>query len=94
MTPEQFTALLNVLTKIGDRQFTITGAADWPILALMITALCATNFALLGVIWNSLLGAMREGKKDNLKCHDDIWHAMRDCKEDCCGTVGRERGTK
>jgi hypothetical protein len=80
MTPDQIHQLLQLLGKIAERQFTITGAADWPILAWM----CMGFGAMLGLMWIDLRSDRNERKEENEKEHDKLWHALRDCKEDCC----------
>jgi len=88
MTPDQFAQLLALLAKIADHPYTITGAADWPILAVMGTLLGA----LIAFMWHDLGAKIIEHKRDDEKAHDAVWRAMRDCKDDCC--VERHRGEK
>jgi len=92
MTPEQFSQLLDILNKISTNQpYTITGAADWPILVVV-------GGALIGIIvfmWMDLRASIKDGRvdwRDALKKHEDeneksfdmIWQAHRDCQADCC----------
>jgi hypothetical protein len=85
ITPEQINQLLILLTKIADRQYTITGSTDWPILAFMAGGF----FVLIGVMWADLRSDRKERMEENEKDHDKIWNAMRDCKEDCCPARNR-----
>ena len=91
MTPEQFQQLLVVLQKIAERQYTITGAADWPILAAVGGALCAV----LAFMWLDLRSSMKEHRyewqrtiekheDENGKAVDLLWQAHRDCQTECC----------
>lgn len=87
MTPDQIAQLLKLLEKIADRQFTITQASDWPIL-LFATGI---GVAMIGFMWRDLgkkfdqhAGTLQEHKSDNLREHDKIWSAIRDCQDDCC----------
>lgn len=76
MTPDQFQQLLLVLQKIADKPYTLTGAADWP----MLMALGAMISALIGAMWIDLRGQSKENKDE----HRSLWRAMSDCQEDCC----------
>ena len=60
MTPDQFTQLLAVLTKLSERSYTLTGAADWPILATMAGLL----IAVIGWMWVDLKATIREGRQE------------------------------
>lgn len=95
MTPEQIKMLLEVLNKIavnlnrGD--YTITGAADWPILLV----LGGMILAMVAFMWRDLRSVLRESKEDwrdklhehksdNEKNFDLLWAAHRDCQSECC----------
>lgn len=93
MNPEQISRLLDLLEQIAkkDQTYTITGAADWPILA----AIGIIIVALIGAMWNDqrsgmkeyktdLLVAIKDVKDDSRDDIDNVWKAMRDCKTDCC----------
>jgi len=91
MNPEQFNQLMLIAERIANKQFAITAAADWPILA----AVGAILVAIIGFMWVDLKSVIREGKEEwrtalkeskeeNSRDHETIWKAMRDCKEDCC----------
>lgn len=93
MSPEQISRLLDLLEQISSRgqTYTITGAADWPILVII----CGILVFLIGAMWNDqrasrkedkadLLLAIANVKKDNKSDIDNIWKGMRDCKNDCC----------
>jgi len=94
MTQEQVAVLLKLLERIADRQFTITQAADWPIL-LFATGIFA---AMLGFMWRDLgkkfdshAESLREYKADDVREHDKLWSALRDCQDDCCLPKGKGR---
>ena len=91
MTPDQIAKLLEVLERIASRQYTITGASDWPILAAVGGLLAV----LIGLMWSDLRGSIKEYRTDwksELAAHkregkeelDLLWTAMRDCQNDCC----------
>lgn len=80
MTPDQFTQLLTLLEKIASRQYTITGASDWPIL-LVIGGI---TLALIGAMWTDLRNNIKEQKTENKEERTLIWRAMKDCQDDCC----------
>jgi len=91
MTPEQFARLLDLLEQMGERQYTITGAADWPILVTIGGILIAA----IGFMWIDLKSTIKENRGEwrdelekhrveNEKGHDLIWQSIKDCKDDCC----------
>lgn len=87
MTPDQVTTLLTLLERIANKQFTISQASDWPIL-LFATGIFA---GMIGSMWRDLgkkfdmqSQAMGEAERRNIREHDKIWSALRDCQEDCC----------
>ena len=103
MTPEQIARLLNVLESIAARQYTITGASDWPILVVVGGVLGV----LIGLMWSDLRTSIREYRTDwkqELANHkqegkaelDLVWTALRDCQNDCCprGAAHRARAAK
>lgn len=85
MNAEQVNQLLNLLAKIAEniskpQPYTITGAADWPLLLVL-------GFVLVGLIgwmWKDLKDAMRENKAERTKAIDDIWNEMERCQHECC----------
>lgn len=103
MTPEQTAKLIELLSKIADalstpKPYTITGAADWPIL-LVVSGILAILIGLIGgmirLMWSDLRLSMRDSKNewreavaqakhDEEKEHDLLWSALRDCQGDCC----------
>ena len=88
MTPDQFAQLLTVLKQIVARPYTLTGAADWPLLAF----LCVVIFALIGLMWRDLRALIQSNKTSNEKETDKIWKALSDCQSECCprGKDGRK----
>ena len=80
MTPEQFTQLLALIDKIANHQFTIAGAADWPILATLGSGF----FIVLAFMWRDLKATIKEGKSEWKGETEKLWQAMSDCQHDCC----------
>lgn len=80
MTPDQFKELLQVLERIASKQYTITGAADWPILLVLGGLLVSV----LGFMWHDLRGQLKDHKDDNEKDIDLLWDQQRRCQEACC----------
>ena len=96
MTPEQFEQIRKLLETVAlnmshTGKYTITGAADWPIL-LVIGGLLTTA---IGLMWADLRANIKEGKSewraaleqhkaDNEKNFDLVWQAHRDCQHECC----------
>ena len=83
-------ALNNIATKMS-HSYTITGAADWPI--LMVAG--GLIVAMVAFMWRDLRSLLKENKVewqkaladhkiDNEKEINNLWSAMRDCKDDCC----------
>lgn len=89
MDAEQINRLLDLLEQIAEKSttYTLTGAADWPLLVF----LCGILFALIGTMWWSILAAVKTNKEDTTRDIDNIWKGMRDCKNDCCPHL-RTRG--
>lgn len=93
MTPEQFTQLMALLKEllITSRTYTLTGAADWPVLAVACIGLVGLLVYIWGDLKTTITGNRTEQKKElekeeaERKRQDDmIWAAMRTCQEDCC----------
>ena len=91
MTPEQFTQLLSLLKELASKTYTITGAADWPILAIVGGGLVSV----IAFMWVDLRSVIKDNrsewrqelekqKSDNDKAHDLLWDAHRDCQHECC----------
>jgi len=91
MTAEQWAQLLNLLGKIAERQYTLTQASDWPILATMGGVIAA----LIAFMWVDLRGSMKDGKSEWRQAlaehtatdraeHEKMWQSQRDCQADCC----------
>lgn len=99
MTPEQFTRLLDVLEQLATmKQYTLTGAADWPILVVVGGLLIAA----VGAMWADLRNSIREGRcewkqdlerhsEENRRSFDTVWRAHRECQEDCCNKNRKEQ---
>lgn len=100
MNPDQFSQLLSLITRLADKQYAITAASDWPILLVCGGLLVAA----IGLMWADLKNTIKDGKQewkeelqntkqDFEKRIDVLWAAMRDCKDDCCGTkrIGHDK---
>lgn len=91
MDPYQFRVLVALLEKLLNRQFTLTSAADWPLLVVVGTALVG----LIVFMWVDLRTIVKDNRQDamkeisDVKVHaekeiDDLWRAMKDCQNECC----------
>lgn len=82
MNPEQVERGLDLLEAIAKKNqiYTITGAADWPILAFCLGFLAL----LIAAMWSDLRGGIKTNKRDNERDIDNLWNGLRDCKGDCC----------
>ena len=91
MNPEQFTQLLNLLERLAGKQWTIAGAADWPVLATVGGALVAV----IAFMWMDLRSVIKDHRsewKEALDKHSQenekdlglVWNAYRDCQHECC----------
>ena len=80
MTDQQFSELLAILRQIASQQYTITGAADWPILV----ALGGVILGLIAFMWVDLKSTIKGDKNDLSKDIDNLWQAHRDCQAECC----------
>lgn len=91
MTPDQISKALVLLEKIADRPYTITGAADWPILLAMcgvVAFMLLLNIGVVRMMWADIKASMREDKAQNSADHQTIWAALNDCQDDCCPRGG------
>ena len=91
MTPEQFSQLLAVLRALADKSYTISGAADWPMLLTLGGLLMAAVAAMWADLRSKLtdhrtvaVAELKDMKAENEKGHDLLWEAMRACQDDCC----------
>ena len=91
ITPEQFSQLLAALRMLADKSYTISGAADWPMLLTLGGLLLAAVAAMWADLRSKLIDhrtvattELKELKAENEKGHDMIWEAMRACQDDCC----------
>lgn len=83
MTPEQFKELLIVLRSMAEKNYTLTQAADWPMLAFLLGVIGV----LIALMWADLKRTLR----DNQEEHKLLWKSLGDCQDDCCP---RGRGEK
>lgn len=102
MTPDQINQLLMSLDKISEnmgsmvgQQYTLTGAADWPILV----ALGGLITALVAFMWVDLRSTIREHRSEQKNAMEKeiniVWGEMRrmqrecdDCKKEVFGGIG------
>ena len=84
MDPKQFEQLLVVLGKLSEKQYTLTGAADWPMLVICGGCLGGMLVALICFMWKDLSGKIDGYKTDNEKSHDLIWKSQQECQKECC----------
>ena len=94
MEPAQLDRVAAALEKIATKAsatYTLTGAADWEILAVMGGAL----FVVIGLMWTDLRTnikdnkaewqrAIKEHKEETEKQNQILWDAMRHCQGECC----------
>lgn len=94
MTDPQFTQLLGALGAIAANSkgvYTLVGAADFPILVLLL----GTLMGFVNYVWRDLRSEIRGRRAEDLdkckdckaertKATDDLWQAMKDCQDDCC----------
>lgn len=80
MNPDQFKDLITVLREIADKQYSLTGASDWPMLVFLVGII----IALIALMWRDLGAKISGDKADNKADHEKIWSAMKDCQDDCC----------
>jgi len=80
MTTEQFSRLITAIESLVNKQYTISGAADWP----MLIAIGSLLIAVIGFMWIDLRSKLDAGRNDTRKEFDAIWQAMKDCQDDCC----------
>lgn len=101
MTAEQITLLLSYLEKIATKltappTYTITGAADWPVILVGGAAFAA----ILGVMWRDirqlLLTLQRDGKTslekhatENKADFIKLWDELRACQRSDCPRGGK-----
>lgn len=81
---EQVERVLGLFESLIEKKqmYTITGAADWPILAFCLGFLVL----LIAAMWKDLRGGIQDNKSDNERDIDNLWKGLRDCKNDCCIT--------
>ena len=83
MDPAQINKIVSALEKIASAPsavYTITGAADWPLLVVLGGAVVA----LICFMWADLRSTMKENRTDAKTDIDTLWKAMRECQDDCC----------
>ncbi|HBA73494.1 MAG TPA: hypothetical protein DCZ63_15265 [Geobacter sp.] len=82
MTPDQFSQLLAMLSKIIEKQYTITSATDWPMLVVLFGCFGTIIVALICFMWVDL-GKRYDGQKtDDKDAHEAIDKTINTLKED------------
>lgn len=93
MTDQQFIQLIALLEKVINKQFTITGAADWPLLVVLGGLIATLVSTLVCLMWRDLKGSisslkmdfkeeLKAYKEDNDKSHDIIWAEIKRIERD------------
>lgn len=75
VNPDQFKELIIVLRQLVDKPYTLTGAADWPLLM----ALAGIIISLIVFNWHSIAKKIDDHQDREDKEHKDIWRAIDDC---------------
>lgn len=79
MTPEQFRVLVSLLERVLDRPYTLTDAADWPILIVVGSGL----IALICFMWLDLRTVVKDNKTKAERDTEKLWDALRACQHEC-----------
>ncbi len=84
MTSEQSQQLFNIVEATAmhaqNNIYTLTGAADWPILVAMTSVLgvlLCVMIAMIGFMWRDLSNSQRNDI-------EKLWKGMSDCQAECC----------
>ena len=76
ITSQQIDQLITALTRIADKQMTITTAADWPMLYALVGLVFAVLVIFFGVMWRSLSekidGIFVEAQRCRTECQRDM----------------------
>lgn len=91
MTTEQFAKLIEAISQLSSKSYTLTSAADWPILVTVGGIL----FTMIVMMWTDLKNTIKDHRgewqhaidrhtAENEKEIKIIWDAMRECQSDCC----------
>ena len=83
MDQEQVQQVIAALKEISigtTKSYTLTGAADWPLLVIV----GGTVVALICFMWADLRASIRDGRTEWKTEIDRVWQAMRECQDDCC----------
>lgn len=88
MSPEQFNIFMSLLERLANRSYTLTDAADWPVLIVVGTALVG----LICFMWLDLRSVVKDNKIEAKKDIETLWNALRTCQNNGCpnGRNGRE----
>lgn len=109
MEPDQFGKMIEALTELGETiaksaqaQYTITGAADWPILVALcgiISLFLVVLMGMVGSMKSDIIATIKENRqewREELeKAEGQLWDEtrairgdMKYCKEKCIGSIG------
>ena len=86
LSPDQFSQLLTVLKSLSTApgQYTITGAADWPMLLVLCGFFGTALTGLICFMWHDLGKRFDGYEVANEKSHEAMWKSQKDCQDDCC----------
>lgn len=84
LTPEQFSQVMALLTKIAEQPHTITSMHDWPMLTAMVGMFGGVLLLIIGGCIGYLVHTMDKEGAENRAEHQMLWQAHKDCQDDCC----------
>jgi len=90
MNPMQFSEFIEVLERLLARQYTITGAADWPLLLTIggvLGAVLMMLIAIIGFMWRDIRAVVKDNRGEwreellrheekNENAHKELWGAL------------------
>jgi len=88
LSPEQFNQLLTTLRSVPGH-YTITGAADWPMLLVLCGFFGTALTGLICFMWHDLGKRFDSYEAANEKTHDALWKSQGECQEACCPRGGK-----
>jgi len=91
MNPMQFSEFIEVLERLLARQYTITGAADWPLLLTIggvLGAVLMMLIAIIGFMWRDIRAVVKDNRGEwreelmrleakNEDAHKDLWDELK-----------------
>lgn len=91
LSASQFDQLLTVLKSLApSNHYTITGAADWPMVIVLCGVFGSVIVGLICFMWHDLGRRFDGYEAANEKMHESLWNAQKDCQDDCCPRGKRE----